>query len=198
MESVPSIEQFPLVSPEEDKEIRCNKTDIKAKQLLVRLDEEIRTKTDVLKQKHCKIFEDLKRITVKYGSNYRSRIINSEVEKSVCKAILNNRNPAVYIKSLTKDDKFKNHQFSQIHHVIGFVLDQCGATKEAISILHDMGISVTHSTILKKRKILVKQQEDRIKATAQAYTEQRKLILLGEAVIDSDSFKWMWSHLFRV
>lgn len=50
-----------------------------------------------------------------------------------------------------------------------------------------MGISVTHSTIHKKKKILVKQQEDRIKATAQAYTEQRKNILLGEAVIDSDS-----------
>lgn len=50
-----------------------------------------------------------------------------------------------------------------------------------------MGINVTHSTIHKKKKILVKQQEDRIKATAQAYTEQRKLILLGEAVIDSDS-----------
>lgn len=33
----------------------------------------------------------------------------------------------------------------------------------------------------------MKQQEDRIKATAQAYTELRKLILLGEAVIDSDS-----------
>nr|XP_034334752.1 uncharacterized protein LOC117691932 [Crassostrea gigas] len=50
-----------------------------------------------------------------------------------------------------------------------------------------MGISVTHSTIHKKKKILVKQQEDRIKETAEAYTEQRKLILLGEAVIDSDS-----------
>lgn len=50
-----------------------------------------------------------------------------------------------------------------------------------------MGISVTHSTIHKKKKISVKQQEDRIKATTQAYTEQRKLILLGEAVIDSDS-----------
>lgn len=49
-----------------------------------------------------------------------------------------------------------------------------------------MGISVTHSTIHKKKKILVKQQEDCIKATAQAYTEQRKRILLGEAVIDSD------------
>lgn len=50
-----------------------------------------------------------------------------------------------------------------------------------------MGISVTHSTIHKKKKILLKQQEDRIRATAQAYTEQGKLILLGEAVIDSDS-----------
>lgn len=50
-----------------------------------------------------------------------------------------------------------------------------------------MGISVTQSTIHKKKKILVKQQEYRIKATAQAYTEQRKLILPGEAVIDSDS-----------
>lgn len=50
-----------------------------------------------------------------------------------------------------------------------------------------MGISVAHSTIHKKKKILVKQQEERIKATAQAYTEQRKLILLGQAVIDSDS-----------
>lgn len=52
-----------------------------------------------------------------------------------------------------------------------------------------MGINVTHSTIHKKKRILVKQQEDRIKATAQAYTctEQRKIILLGEAVIDSDS-----------
>lgn len=152
-------------------------------------------------------------ITVKYGSNYRSRIINSEVQKSVCKAILNNRNPDTCIKSLTKDDQFKsalldclckeirkevcnrcrkdetllkydnnikwkqiedelifrapsivrifqsivskdiksssstqyinnlctafsvllygrNHQLSQIQHVIGFVLDQCGATKE--------------------------------------------------------------------
>lgn len=57
----------------------------------------------------------------------------------------------------------------------------------AISILHEMGISVTRSTIHKKKKILVKQQEDRIKATAQAYTEQQKLILLGKAVIDSDS-----------
>lgn len=52
-----------------------------------------------------------------------------------------------------------------------------------------MGISVTHSTIHKKKKILVKQQEERIKATAQAYTEQRKLILLGQAVIDSDLSK---------
>uniref|UniRef100_K1RGI4 Uncharacterized protein n=1 Tax=Magallana gigas TaxID=29159 RepID=K1RGI4_MAGGI len=60
---------------------------------------------------------------------------------------------------------------------------------KAISILHDMGISVTHSTIHKKKKILVKQQEERIKATAQAYTEQRKLILLGQAVIDSDLSK---------
>lgn len=50
-----------------------------------------------------------------------------------------------------------------------------------------MGINVTHSTIHKKKKILVKQQKDRKKATAQAYTEQRILILLGEAVIDSDS-----------
>lgn len=47
-------------------------------------------------------------ITVKYGSNYRSRIINSEVQKSVCKAILNNRNPDTCIKSLTKDAKFKS------------------------------------------------------------------------------------------
>lgn len=30
---------------------------------LVRLDEEIRTKIDVLKQKHCEIFEDLKSVT---------------------------------------------------------------------------------------------------------------------------------------
>lgn len=155
-------------------------------------------------------------ITVKYGSNYRSRIINSEVQKSVCKAILNNRNPDTCIKSLTKDDQFKsalldclckeirkevcnlcskdetllkydnnikwkqiedelifrapsivrifqsivskdiksssstqytnnlctsvllygrNHQLSQIQHVIGFVLDQCGATKEVQSKL---------------------------------------------------------------
>ncbi|XP_062597660.1 uncharacterized protein LOC134259070 [Saccostrea cucullata] len=209
------------------------------------------------------------KIIVKYGSNYRSRIINSEVQKSVCKAILNNRNPATYIKSLTKDDQFKsalldclckeirkevcslcrkdetllkydnnikwrnilselvlkapsivrifqsivskdvkksssqytnnlctalsillygrNHQLSQIQYVVGFVLDQCGATKEAISILHDMGVSVTQSTIHKKKRVLVKQQEDKIKETAKAYTEQRKLILLGEAVINSDS-----------
>lgn len=35
----------------------------------------------------------------------------------------------------------------------------------------------------------MKQQEfeDRINATAQPYTEQRKLFLLGDAVIDSDS-----------
>lgn len=152
-------------------------------------------------------------ITVKYGSNYRSRIINSEVQKYVCKAILNNRNPDTCVKSLTKDDQFKsalldclckeirkevcnlcrkdetllkydnnikwrnildelilkapstvrifqsivsidnksssstqytnnlctalsvllycrNHQLSQIQHIIGFVVDQCGATKE--------------------------------------------------------------------
>lgn len=49
-----------------------------------------------------------------------------------------------------------------------------------------MGISASHSTIQKKRKILVKQHLERKIATAQAYTEQRKLILL-EAVIDSDS-----------
>lgn len=33
----------------------------------------------------------------------------------------------------------------------------------------------------------MKQHEDRIKATTQAYTEQGKLILLGQGVIDSDS-----------
>lgn len=47
-------------------------------------------------------------ITVKYGSNYWSRIMNSEVQKSACKAILNNRNPNTCIKSLTKDDQFKS------------------------------------------------------------------------------------------
>lgn len=52
--------------------------------------------------------------------------------------------------------------------------------------MHDTGISASHSTIQKKRKILVKQHLERKIATAQAYTEQRKLILL-EAVIDSDS-----------
>lgn len=54
-------------------------------------------------------------------------------------------------------------------------------------MFHDTGISATHSTIHKKRNILVKQHEDRIKATTQAYTEQGKLILLGQGVIDSDS-----------
>lgn len=43
VEIVPSIEQFPLVSPEEDKEIRCNKTDIETK-TAVGLDNELLTR----------------------------------------------------------------------------------------------------------------------------------------------------------
>lgn len=43
LEIVPSNEQFPLVSPEEDKEIRCNKTDIETK-TAVGLDNELLTR----------------------------------------------------------------------------------------------------------------------------------------------------------
>lgn len=45
-------------------------------------------------------------IIVKYGKDWKSRIIHNESQKSLCKAVFDN-NTSWYLKSLTKNEKSK-------------------------------------------------------------------------------------------
>ncbi|KAH3800677.1 hypothetical protein DPMN_154315 [Dreissena polymorpha] len=53
-------------------------------------------------------------------------------------------------------------QLNLLQYIIGLTLDRCGLNKEGLNILHDIGLSVSYTSVHNKRKSLVKQHEDNL------------------------------------
>ncbi|XP_056022462.1 uncharacterized protein LOC125673117 [Ostrea edulis] len=68
----------------------------------------------------------------------------------------------------------RNNTLSRLQYTIGLILDQCGATKEAISVLHDLGISVSPSALHRKKRDIVRQQEEIVQETVGKYVSERR------------------------
>lgn len=56
----------------------------------------------------------------------------------------------------------RSQRQNQLQYILGQVLDKCGLTKEGMKILHDLGKAISTTSIQRKKKQLVAQQEKRI------------------------------------
>ena len=52
---------------------------------------------------------------------------------------------------------------------------------QGLQVLHDLGVSVSPRSILRKKNELVSEQEEKIKQTVTAYVQQREKSVVTEA-----------------
>lgn len=65
----------------------------------------------------------------------------------------------------------RSQRQNQLQYILGLVLDKCGLTKEGMKILHDLGIAISTTSIQRKKKQLIAQQEKRIQKVVTDYVK---------------------------
>uniref|UniRef100_K1PW33 Uncharacterized protein n=1 Tax=Magallana gigas TaxID=29159 RepID=K1PW33_MAGGI len=68
----------------------------------------------------------------------------------------------------------RSQGLNQLQYILGLIADKCGMTKEGLKILHDLGVVVSPTSIMKKKKQLVKQQEKQIMETVSTYVNHKQ------------------------
>ncbi|XP_078311822.1 uncharacterized protein LOC111117593 [Crassostrea virginica] len=61
---------------------------------------------------------------------------------------------------------------NRLQYILGLTLQKCGLNREGINIIHDLGMSVSSSSLHKKTKQLVKQQESQLHSLMTSYVEE--------------------------
>nr|XP_022294947.1 uncharacterized protein LOC111105067 [Crassostrea virginica] len=64
-----------------------------------------------------------------------------------------------------------SQRLSQLQYIVGLSLDRCGLTKEGLQLMHDLGLCVSPRSVLRKKKELVAEQEEKIKSTVTAFVK---------------------------
>ncbi|KAK3082515.1 hypothetical protein FSP39_020178 [Pinctada imbricata] len=80
----------------------------------------------------------------------------------------------------------RNMKNSILQYITGLTVDSCGITKEGLQVLHDLGVSVSPRSILRKKNELVLEQEEKIKQTVTAYVKQREKAVVTEAELHAE------------
>lgn len=80
----------------------------------------------------------------------------------------------------------RSHNMNQLQYIIGFTLKKCGLSKESVNIFHDLGISVSHTSLQRKTKELEKQQDHQIQSLISTYTEEVKCLQSKENESDAE------------
>ncbi|XP_062612846.1 uncharacterized protein LOC134274586 isoform X1 [Saccostrea cucullata] len=86
----------------------------------------------------------------------------------------------------------RNNHMSAVHHVIGQILDQGGATDETIRLLNNMGLTVGPKAVYKKKVELQEVQRKRIKDTV---LQQRQEEEIKATADDLTKSAVLYSHL---
>lgn len=68
----------------------------------------------------------------------------------------------------------RSQGLNQLQYILGLIEDKCGMTKEGLKILHDLGVVVSPTSIMKKKKQIVKQHEKQIMETVTTYVNHKQ------------------------
>ncbi|XP_061187058.1 uncharacterized protein LOC133195217 [Saccostrea echinata] len=141
--------------------------DLCVKKLKKEIDCVVSKKSDLLK---CKKSESMMNLDwsfveskLKEGIPYLFTIMSSLID------VKKKQNLPVLIMSIGVLLYGRSRSVNQLQYILGLTLDKCGVSKEGLKILHDLGISVASSTVIKEKKQLIKEQEKKVSATMTRY-----------------------------
>ncbi|XP_048763890.2 uncharacterized protein LOC125671936 isoform X1 [Ostrea edulis] len=66
----------------------------------------------------------------------------------------------------------RSQTINQLQYILGLILQKCGLNREGMNIIHDLGITISPTSLHKKTKELVKQQENRLHSMMTSYVEE--------------------------
>ncbi|KAL4219951.1 Translation initiation factor [Mactra antiquata] len=81
----------------------------------------------------------------------------------------------------------RNQTINLIQYILGIILDSSGLTKEGLNIVHQIGLTVSHTSIYNKKKDLIYKQEENIEKVVKSYVQKRlQKADVNELVNESD------------
>ncbi|XP_056017062.1 uncharacterized protein LOC130046638 [Ostrea edulis] len=88
----------------------------------------------------------------------------------------------------------RSHTINQLQYILGLILQKCDLNREGMNIIHDLGRTISPTSLHKKTKNLVKQQENRLHSTMASYVEENESRhKMGNEMLQKN--KWMQRKL---